>query len=76
MHKVRKTGNLKVQGLILNFLIRMVFGAIGIYTCNSLLGTMGVAIYAGMNLLNLLTIGILGISGFGLVFAVAAFSLL
>ena len=65
-----------VSDLILNFLIRMVFGAIGIYTCNTLLSTLGVAIYAGINVLNLLTVGILGISGFGLVFAVAAFSLL
>ena len=65
-----------VRDLILNFLIRMVFGAIGIYTCNTLLSVLGVAVYAGINFLNLLTVGVLGISGFGLVFAVAAFSLL
>lgn len=65
-----------VSDLILNFLIRMVFGAIGIYTCNTLLSTLGVAIYVGINVLNLLTVGILGISGFGLIFAVAAFALL
>ena len=65
-----------VKDLILNFLLRMVMGVIGIYTVNSLLGSLGVAIYAGINLINLLTIGMLGISGFGLVFAVAAFSVL
>lgn len=65
-----------MKDLILNFLLRIVMGVIGIYTCNTLLGSLGVAIYAGINLLNLLTIGILGISGFGLVFAVAAFAVL
>ena len=65
-----------VNDLILNFFLRMVMGVIGIYTVNSLLGSLGVAIYAGINLINLLTIGMLGISGFGLVFAIAAFSVL
>lgn len=66
-----------MKDLILNFLLRVVMGVLGIYACNSLLtGTLGVSIYLGLNLINLLTIGILGISGFGLVFAVAAFSVL
>lgn len=65
-----------VKDLILNFFLRMVMGVIGIYTVNTLLGSLGVAIYVGINLLNLLTIGILGISGFGLIFAVASFSVL
>ncbi len=61
---------------ILNFLLRSVFGAIALYLCNTLFASLGVAIYLGINLLNLLIIGMLGISGFGLVFSVAAFSLL
>lgn len=65
-----------MKDLLLNFLLRIVMGVIGIYTCNTLLGSLGIAVYAGMNLLNLLIIGILGVSGFGLVFAVAAFSIL
>ena len=66
-----------MKDLVLNFLLRVVFGAIGIYLCNSLLSTsLGVGIHIGLNLINLLTIGILGISGFGLVFSIAAFSLL
>lgn len=65
-----------MKDLILNFLLRVVMGVIGIYTCNSLLGGLGVGIYLGINVLNLLTIGILGISGFGLVFTIAAFSVL
>ena len=66
-----------MKDLILNFLLRMVIGVIGIYACNSLFTTsLGIGIHIGINLLNLLTIGILGISGFGLVFAISAFSVL
>lgn len=65
-----------MKDLVLNFLIRVVMGVIGIYVCNTLLSNLGVAIYVGINLVNLLTIGILGISGFGLVFAIASFSIL
>ena len=65
-----------MKDLILNVLLRMVFGVLGIYVCNTLFSSFGVAIYAGINLVNLLTIGILGISGFGLVFSIAAFSVL
>ncbi len=65
-----------MKDLVLNFLLRVVIGVISIYTCNTLLSSLGVGIYLGINLVNLLTIGILGISGFGLVFSVAAFSIL
>lgn len=65
-----------MKDMILNFLLRIVMGVIGIYTCNTLLGNLGVAIYVGINMINLLTIGILGISGFGLIFAIAVFSVL
>ncbi len=65
-----------MKDLILNFLIRMVFGVLGIYVCNTLFSSLGATIYAGINLINLLTIGILGISGLGLVFSIAAFSVL
>ncbi len=65
-----------MKDLVLNFLLRIVMGVIGIYTCNTLLSSLGVGIYLGINLVNLLAIGILGISGFGLVFSVAAFSIL
>lgn len=52
-------------------------GVIGIYTCNTLLNScFGLGIHIGLNPLNLLTVGTLGISGFGLVLAVAAFSVL
>ena len=65
-----------MKDLVLSFLLRVIFGILGIYLCNTLLSGFGMGFYAGINLLNLLTIGTLGISGFGLVFAVAAFSVL
>lgn len=65
-----------MKDMILNFLLRIVFGVLGIYVCNTLFSSLGVGIYLGINLLNLLTVGTLGISGFGLVLAVAAFSIL
>lgn len=66
-----------MKDLILNFLLRVVMGVIGIYTVNTLLTSVfGASIHLGLNILNLLTIGTLGISGFGLVFAVSAFSIL
>ena len=65
-----------MKDMVLNFLLRIIFGVLGIYACNNLLSGFGVEFYAGINALNLLTIGTLGISGFGLVFAIAAFSVL
>lgn len=65
-----------MKDLVLNFFLRMVMGVIGIYVCNTLLGNLGAAIYVGINVVNLLIIGTLGISGFGLVFAIAVFSVL
>lgn len=65
-----------MKDLILNVLLRMVLGVLAIYVCNTLFTNFGLEIYLGINLVNLLTIGILGISGFGLVLSVAAFSVL
>ena len=63
--------------LILNFLIRAIFGAIFILIFNSLLSEVfGLSLHLGLNVINLLTLGTLGISGFGLVLAISAFSLL
>lgn len=65
-----------MKDFLLDILLRAVGGMIGIYLCNTLFSNLGIAFYVGINLVNLLIIGMLGISGFGLVFAVAAFSLL
>lgn len=66
-----------MKDLILNFLLRMVFGAIAIYVVNTMLsGAFEGNLHLGLNPLNLLTVGTLGISGFGLVFAISAFAVL
>ena len=66
-----------MKDLILNFLLRVVFGAIAIYVVNGLLsGVLGGNLHLGLNPLNLLTVGTLGISGFGLIFAISVFSIL
>ena len=66
-----------MKDLILNFLLRMVFGAIAIYVVNTMLsGVFGGNLHLGLNPLNLLTVGTLGISGFGLVFAISTFAVL
>ena len=66
-----------MKDLILNFLLRVVFGAIAIYAVNSLFsGVFGGNLHVGLNPLNLLTVGTLGISGFGLIFAISVFSIL
>lgn len=66
-----------MREMILNFLLRTVFGAIAIYLFNTLLcGNFSDTFHIGLNLVNLLTIGSLGISGFGLVLAISLFSIL
>ena len=73
LEKMRK---FLMKDMILNFFLRIVFGILGIYVCNTLFSGLGLGIYLGINIWNLLTIGTLGISGFGLVFAVALLSFL
>ena len=48
---------------VLNFLLRMVFGAIGIQIINAILISQNIAVFVGLNALTLLTVGGLGISG-------------
>lgn len=61
---------------ILNFLLRMIFGAIGIQLINMLLISQNIAIFVGLNPLTLLTVGSLGISGLTLLFGISAFGIL
>lgn len=65
-----------MKDFILNFLLRAVLGVLAIYAFNTLFSGLGIAFYIGINLLNLFIIGLLGISGFALVFSVAVFSVL
>lgn len=65
-----------MKDLVLNFLFRVVMGIIGIYLCNTVLSSLGIVLYIGINLLNLLVIGLFGISGFGLILTISIFSVL
>ena len=65
-----------MKNIVVNVLLRLVFGTIGLLLCNDLLSNLGWGIYMGMNLVNLLTIGTLGISGFMLVFVISLFAIL
>ena len=60
----------------LNFLLRMVFGAIGIQIINAILISQNIGVVVGLNILTLLTVGSLGISGLGLLYGISAFGIL
>ena len=61
---------------VLNFLLRMLFGAIGIQIINAILISQNVGVFVGLNILTLLTAGSLGISGVGLLYGISAFGIL
>ncbi|MCI8416975.1 MAG: Pro-sigmaK processing inhibitor BofA [Lachnospiraceae bacterium] len=61
---------------LLNFFLRVVYGAIGIQVINMILSFMGISISVGLNFVSLLTVGTLGISGLGLLFGIAAYAIL
>jgi len=60
---------------IINVVLRMVSGIVCIHFLNSLFVTMGISLFVGINPGTIGTIGILGIPGFMLVYAVSIFNL-
>lgn len=56
--------------IMLNFLLRAVFGMIAIYLVNSFLQGRGVQASVGMNPLSFLTSGILGFPGIALLYGI------
>ncbi|WP_099467369.1 pro-sigmaK processing inhibitor BofA family protein [Konateibacter massiliensis] len=59
--------------LLVNVILRMIFGAIGIHILNAFLLTSGVNIFVGINIGTVGTIGALGVPGFALLYAIALF---
>ena len=59
--------------LFINFVLRLFAGAVGIYVINSLLSYNQVASTVGLNGLNILVVGILGIPGFLLIYTVGIY---
>ncbi len=64
------------SGWISVFILRCAGGAVGICAVNAALESLGVSVAAGINPVNILTIGTLGISGFGLVYAILFYQFL
>lgn len=52
------------------FILRSIMGAAGICVVNAVLESLGISVAAGVNPVNVLTIGTLGIGGFGLVYGI------
>lgn len=63
----------KVVGV---FLSRAAVGVVGISVVNQMLETQGIAIAVGINPVSALTIGILGISGFALLYGIMLYKIL
>lgn len=62
--------------MVLNILVRTIVGCVGIILLNDFLQKQGIPVSAGLNPLNLLTIGSLGMSGFALIYGILFYSLL
>ena len=52
--------------------LRAAAGGVGIYLLNKLLLMGGITLHIGINLFNLLIVGILGLPGLGLLYAIAS----
>lgn len=62
--------------ILLNILVRTIVGCVGIILLNDFLQKQGIPVSAGLNPLNLLTIGSLGAGGFALIYGILFYSLL
>ena len=69
-------GLLKRKAAIVLNIVRIIVGSVGIIFLNDFLQKQGIPVSAGLNPLNLLTIGSLGTSGFALIYAILFYSLL
>ena len=61
---------------IINFLLRAVFGAIGIQVINAILLSQNVSVFVGLNPSTLCTAGTLGISGLAALYGILFLQLL
>ncbi len=62
--------------IVLDVVVRMVVGCVGIIILNDFLQAQGIPVAAGLNPLNILTIGSLGSGGFALIYGILFYSLL
>lgn len=59
--------------LIVNFALRIVAGLLGIYILNIVLQSFSIDMAVGLNALTALTVGLLGLPGFLLLYALSAY---
>lgn len=61
---------------ILKLLLRCLAGGVAIVTLNLILGSQGISTYVGINLLSLLTCGVLGLPGFLALYGLSFYQLI
>lgn len=66
----------KYAGQFLSVILRMVIGTAGIYLLELVLPFWSIGLTVGVNLFNMLVVGVLGLPGFGLLYAISAVKLL
>lgn len=59
--------------LVVNFILRMSVGLLGIYLLNTILASSHITLGVGTNSLNALVVGLLGLPGFLLIYGSAAY---
>ena len=55
---------------LLNAAVRVLAGAAAIYAANTIIAAQGSSVTVGMNPISLLTVGVLGAGGFGLLYGI------
>ena len=63
----------KRMDVLLNFVLRMATGTLGIYLVNTILNSLQVGVFVGINTYNILALGMLGTPGFLLLYGVSAY---
>lgn len=60
----------KKTDILVNFILRVIFGVIGIYAVNMILAWQGFSYAVGMNPVSAVTVGVLGLPGFLLLYGI------
>lgn len=63
----------KKMEVFINFILRLFAGAVGIYVINSILVFFKIGSGVGLNGLNILAIGLLGLPGFLMIYVIGAY---
>ena len=70
-------GTLKQKSKVLfQFLARAVVGLVSIYFCNEMLELQNISVSVGLNPVSFVTVGVLGVSGFALLYGILFYQIL